>query len=79
VFFNENNRLAVTDVDEKKRNNREKYPEVAAFVDKVREYFPEAKVISIRKLSPEEREKRKKQVDQAQANRAQGVRVWPTS
>jgi len=79
VFFNENNRLAVTDVDEKKRNNREKYPEVAAFVDKVRVYFPEAKVISIRNLSPEEMETRKKQGYQAQANREQGVRVLPTS
>lgn len=74
---NKNNGLALTDVDEKKRSNREKYPEIAAFVDKVREYFPDAKVTAIRNLSPEEMEKRKAR--QAQANREQGVRVSKVS
>jgi len=58
----------LTDVDEKKRSNREKYPEVAALVDKVREHFPGAKVIAIRNLSPAEMETRKKKVLQSQAN-----------
>ncbi len=64
----------MTDVDEKKRSNREKYPEIAALVDKVRQYFPDAKVTAIRNLSPEEMEQQKAR--QAQANREQGVRVW---
>lgn len=71
---NKNNGLVLTDVDEKKRSNREKYPEIAALVDKVRQYFPDAKVTAIRNLSPEEMEQQKAR--QAQANREQGVRVW---
>jgi len=71
---NKNNELVLTDVDEKKRSNREKYPEIAALVDKVRQYFPDAKVTAIRNLSPEEMEQQKAR--QAQANREQGVRVW---
>ena len=70
----QNNELVLTDVDEKKRSNREKYPEIAALVDKVRQYFPDAKVTAIRNLSPEEMEQQKAR--QAQANREQGVRVW---
>lgn len=71
---NKNNGLALTDVDEKKRSNREKYPEIAALVDKVRQYFPDAKVTAIRNLSPEEMEQQRAR--QVQANREQGVRVW---
>ena len=71
---NKNNGLVLTDVDEKKRSNREKYPEIAALVDKVRQYFPDAKVTAIRNLSPEEMEQQRAR--QVQANREQGVRVW---
>jgi len=63
------------DREEKIRRNREKYPEIAAFVDEVRKYFPEAKVTSIRKLTPQEQEQRR----QALTSREQGVRVLPTS
>lgn len=42
-----------------RRRNREKYPEIAAFVDEVRKHFPDAKVVSIRPLTPEEMEARR--------------------
>jgi hypothetical protein len=37
------------------QQNRERYPEIAKFVDEVRKYFPDATVISIRPLTPEEK------------------------
>ena len=71
------------DREEKIRRNREKYPEIAALVDQVRKYFPEAKVTSIRKLTPQEQEenwkRRMEKKYQAPTNRGRGVRVLPTS
>lgn len=46
--------------EEKRRRNREKYPEIAEFVDAVREYFPDAKVVSITPYTPEEIEARRR-------------------
>jgi hypothetical protein len=40
--------------------NRRKYPEIAELVDRVREHFPKAKVTSVRHLTLEEIEARKK-------------------
>ena len=40
--------------------NRRKYPEMAELVDRVREHFPKAKVTSVRHLTLEEIEARKK-------------------
>ena len=40
--------------------NRRKYPEIAELVDRVREHFPKAKVTSVRHLTREEIEARKK-------------------
>ena len=47
------------------QQNRERFPELAKWVDAVRVHFPEAKVVSIRPLS--------------QANHEQDVEVAPTS
>lgn len=50
------------------KRNRERYPEFAKFIDEVRKVFPDAKVVSIRPLTPEEK-----------ANRVQASRELPES
>lgn len=50
------------------KRNRERYPEFAKFIDEVRKVFPDAKVVSIRPLTPEEK-----------ANRVQASRESPES
>lgn len=50
ALCNKINELILTNFSEKKSSNREKYPEIAALVDLVRESFPKAKVKAIRKL-----------------------------
>lgn len=44
-------------------DNRRKYPEIAELVDRVRDHFPEAKVTSVRHLTPEEIKARKKYLE----------------
>lgn len=46
--------------EEIRRRNREKYPELAAFVDEVRRVFPGAKVTKITPYTPEEMEARRR-------------------
>ena len=48
------------DQEERRRRNREKYPEIAAFVDEVRKVFPDARVVSITPYTPEEIEARRR-------------------
>ena len=36
---------------DKKEDNRKRYPEIAKWVDEVRKYFPDAKVVSIKPIS----------------------------
>lgn len=38
--------------ESQRKSNREKYPEIAAFVDELRKYFPDAKVVKITPRSP---------------------------
>lgn len=47
------------------QQNRERFPEVAKWIDAIRVHFPEAKVVSIRPLS--------------QANHEQDAKVEPAS
>ena len=44
----------MSDEDEARRRNRERYPQIAAVVDEVRKHFPEAKVVGVKKFTPEE-------------------------
>jgi hypothetical protein len=44
------------DQEEQRRRNREKYPEIAAFVDEVRKHFPGARVVSITPRTPKKDE-----------------------
>ena len=60
---------ASEEVEEQRRSNREKYPEIAEFVDAVRAHFPDAKVVSLTPYTPEEIETRRL----AQANRGSNV------
>ena len=39
-----------TPSEQDRQRNRERYPSVAIFVDEARRYFPDAKVVSIRKM-----------------------------
>ena len=55
------------EIEEVRRRNREKYPELAAFVDEVRRVFPGAKVTKITPYTPEEMEARRRSL----ATRAQ--------
>jgi hypothetical protein len=41
--------------EEMAKRNRERFPELAKFIDEVRKVFPDAKVVSIRPLTPEEK------------------------
>lgn len=61
------------ELEEQRRRNRAKYPEIAEFVDAVRAYFPDAKVVSITPHTPEEAEARR----QALANRGSDELVEP--
>lgn len=57
--------------------NRRKYPEIAELVDRVREHFPKAKVTSVRHLTLEEIEARKK-YREVRANHGPTVEVDAT-
>ena len=48
------------DVEEARRRNREKYPELAKWVDEIRKHFPDAKVVSIKEYTPEQVAERKR-------------------
>lgn len=51
-----------TEQEERLREkNRRRYPEIAKMMDGIREYFPEARIVRLERLTKDEAERRKEE------------------